>query len=140
VRSTSTSCTRYSHTVMFSVNDVDEFEVGAVNDSDAANNAVIENAANGTTVGVTALASDADVTNHSITYSLDNSAGGWFAIGGSGGAVTVAGAIDREAASSYDIVVRATSSDGSFSTQTFTIIVKHVNEYDAVITTGRAAA
>ena len=39
------------------LNDVDEFDVGAVTDSDVTANAVDENAANGTVVGVTALAS-----------------------------------------------------------------------------------
>ncbi len=51
------------------INDVDEFDVGAVADSDVTANAVDENAANGTVVGVTALASDADATNNTITYS-----------------------------------------------------------------------
>ena len=36
------------------INDVDEFDVGAVTDSDVAVNAVDENAAIGTVVGVTA--------------------------------------------------------------------------------------
>jgi len=42
--------------------DVDEFDVGSVTDSNAAANSVAENAANGTTVGVTAAAADADGT------------------------------------------------------------------------------
>ena len=48
---------------------MDEFDVGAVTDSDATANAVDENAANGTVVGITASASDADATNNAITYS-----------------------------------------------------------------------
>ena len=62
------------------VNDVDEFDVGAVTDSDAAANAVDENAAIGTAVGITASASDADATNNTITYSLHDDDGGRFAI------------------------------------------------------------
>ena len=100
------------------INDVDEFDVGTITDSDATANAVDENAANGTAVGVTALASDADATNNTITYTLDDDAGGRFAIDGSTGVVTVADGtlLDREAAASHNITVRATSSDGSFDT------------------------
>ena len=98
------------------VNDVDEFDVGAVTDSDAAANAVNENAANGTVVGVTALASDADATNNTITYTLDDNAGGRFAIDGSTGVVTVANGtlLDREVAASHNITVRATSQRRQF--------------------------
>ena len=72
------------------INDVDEFDVGPITDSDATANAVDENAAIGTAVGVTALATDADATNNTITYTLDDNAGGRFAIDGSTGVVTVA--------------------------------------------------
>ncbi len=48
-------------------------------DNDGASNYVLENAANGTTVGITGLASDPDGTDV-VTYSLDNNAGGRFAI------------------------------------------------------------
>ena len=95
-------------------------------------NAVNENAANGTVVGVTALARDADATNNTITYTLDDNAGGRFAIDGSTGVVTVADGtlLDREAAASHNITVRATSSDGSFNTQVMTINVNDVDEFD----------
>ncbi len=114
------------------VNDVDEFDVGPITDSDASLNAVDENAANGTVVGVTALASDADATNNTITYSLDDNAGGRFAIDGSTGVVTVADGtlLDREAAASHNITVRATSSDGSSNTQVMTINLNDVDEFD----------
>ena len=114
------------------VNDVDEFDVGTITDSDAAANAVDENAANGTAVGVTALASDADATNNTITYTLDDDAGGRFAIDGSTGVVTVADGtlLDREAAASHNITVRAASSDGSSNTQVITINVNDVDEFD----------
>ena len=72
---------------------------------------------NGTAVGITAAASDADATTNTITYTLDDNAGGRFAIDANTGVVTVAGAIDREAAASHNITVRATSTDGSFTDQ-----------------------
>ena len=52
-------------------------------------------------------------TARTRSLTLDDNAGGRFAIAADSGVVTVAGAIDREQAASYDIVVRATSSDGS---------------------------
>ena len=125
------------------INDVDEFDVGVVSDSDAAANAVNENAANGTVVGITASASDADATTNAITYSLDDSAGGRFAINGSTGVLTVADGtlLDREVAASHSITVRATSADGSFSTQAFTININDVDEFDvAAVTDANAAA
>jgi hypothetical protein len=116
--------------IAVTITDADEFDVGAITDTDAAANAVAENAAIGTAVGITASASDADGTTNAIGYSLDVSAGGRFAIDSGSGVVTVAGALDREAATSYDITVRATSADGSFSTQVFTINLADVDEFD----------
>lgn len=114
------------------IGDVDEFDVGAMSDADAAADAVAENAANGTLVGIAALATDADATDNLITYGLLDSAGGRFAIDSSTGAVTVANGLllDREAAASHDLTVSATSSDGSVSTRTFTIGLLDVNELD----------
>ena len=106
---------------------MDEFDVGAVTDSNAAANTVAENAGVGTAVGLTGLASDADATA-TITYSLDDDAGGRFAIHGTTGVVTVNAALDYETATSHSVTIRATSSDGSFSTQSFTIAVTDVNE------------
>ncbi len=115
-----------------SVTDVDEFDVGVVTDTNAASNSVNENAANGTTVGITASASDADATNNGISYSLDDDAGGRFAIGGASGVVTVANGtlLDRETAASYDITIRATSADGSSTTRSFTIGINDQDEFD----------
>ena len=117
---------------MIAINDVDEFDVGMVIDSNGTANAVDENAANGTAVGITALASDADATNNTITYTLDDDAGGRFAIDSSTGVVTVADGtlLDREAAASHIITVRATSSDGSFNTAVMGINVNDVDEFD----------
>ena len=90
--------------------------MGAVTDTDAAANTVAEDAIVGTAVGVTASASDADATNNTITYSLDDDAGGRFAIDANTGVVTVNGALDYETDTSHNVTVRATSSDGSFAT------------------------
>ena len=130
VRATSADGSFSTQAFTIGLTDVDEFDVGAISDTDAAANSVAENAAVGTLVGITASASDADATTNAITYSLDNDAGGRFAINASSGVVTVAGALDREAAASHGIMVRATSADGSFSTQAFTIGLTDVDEFD----------
>jgi hypothetical protein len=93
------------------VYDVGEFNVTTISDANAA-------------------ASDADATTNAITYSLTDDAGGRFAINASTGVVSVAGAIDRETAASHQITVRATSLDGSFNTQNFTIAVYDVDEFN----------
>ncbi|MFM7740271.1 MAG: cadherin repeat domain-containing protein, partial [Planctomycetota bacterium] len=128
VQASSSDGSLASQTFTIAINDLDEFDVGAVSDSNAASNNVNENAAVGTTVGITAAASDADATTNTITYTLDDSAAGRFAVNSSTGVVTVAGAIDYETSTSHSITVRATSADGSFSTQVFTIQVNDVNE------------
>ena len=124
-----------SQALSISVNDVDEFDVGLASDTNAAANSVNENAANGTLVGITASASDADATNSAISYSLDDSAGGRFAIHATSGIVTVADGtlLNREAAASHGITVRASSTDGSFSTQTFTIAINDIDEFDVTL-------
>ncbi|MFN9911974.1 MAG: cadherin repeat domain-containing protein, partial [Pirellulaceae bacterium] len=111
VRATSADSSFASTSFTINLTDVDEFDVGAISDSNAAANSVAENAANGTVVGVTASASDADATTNTITYSLDNNASGRFAIDSSTGVVTVAdGAqLNFEAATSHSLTVRATS-------------------------------
>ncbi len=127
-----------SHTqaLTVTVTDVDEFDVGTISDTNVSANAVAENAVNGTVVGITASASDADATTNVITYTLNDTAGGRFAINGSTGVVTVANGtlLDYEAAASHDIIVRATSSDSSFSTALFTINIDPVNENSPIIT------
>ena len=113
------------------INDVDEFDVGAITDSDGTANTVAENAGIGTSVGITALATDADATNNTILYTLDDDAGGRFAIDGSTGLITVNAALDYETNTSHSVIVRAASSDGSSSTQGFTINVSDVSEFAA---------
>ncbi|WP_337842696.1 Ig-like domain-containing protein [Rheinheimera sp.] len=101
-------------------------------DANVASNTVAENAANGTTVGITASSTDPD---SSVSYSLTDDAGGRFAIDSSTGVVTVldGSLLDYETATSHDITVRAT--DGSlFADQTFSIAVTDVDDTGPVVT------
>ncbi|MFM7740874.1 MAG: cadherin repeat domain-containing protein, partial [Planctomycetota bacterium] len=129
VRATSADGSFSTQVFTIQVNDVNEGAVGPVTDVNATANFVIENSANGTLVGLTGLATDPDGSD-TVSYSLDDNAGGRFTIDSSTGVVTVAGGIDREAAGSYNIIIRATSSDASFSTQSFTISIGDVDEFD----------
>jgi protocadherin Fat 4 len=122
------STSTQSYTI--NVTDVDEFDVSAITDTDANANAVDENVAAGNTVGITAFATDDDATNSDVTYSLSNDAGGLFAIDAITGEVTTTAPLDAETASSYDIEVTATSDDGSTSTQSYTINVNDLDEFD----------
>jgi uncharacterized delta-60 repeat protein len=128
VRATSTDTSTVTRIFTIAIGDVNEFVVGPVTDSNASADSVAENATIGTTVGITALASDADATINAVTYTLDNNAGGRFAINSITGVVTVAGALDYETATGHNITVRATSADGSFSTQLLTFNVTDVND------------
>ena len=123
VQATSSDGSTSSET--FAVNlsdDTSEASVGAVTDSNASGNSVSESAANGTAVGVTALATDADSTD-TVTYALTDDAGGRFTIDAITGVVTVADGslLDYETATSHNVTVQATSSDGSTSSETFAI-------------------
>lgn len=118
------------------INDVNEFAVTTPADTNASLDAVDENSAIGTVVGVTAHADDADATTHTVSYSLTDSAGGRFAIDSGTGVVTVAGAIDRELDASLGITVRATSQDGSTADQSFSIAINDLNDNAPVFTSG----
>ena len=131
---TATSEDGSTSTQSFTVNvsDVDEFDVSAISDVDGASNTISEDASNGDTVGITASASDADGSNNSVTYSLSDDAGGIFAIDAITGEVSIADAsgIDYETATNHTIEVTATSEDGSTSTQSYTINVTDVDEFE----------
>jgi cytochrome oxidase Cu insertion factor (SCO1/SenC/PrrC family) len=97
-------------------------------DSNAAANTVLEGAANGTTVGITA--SSTDVNGGAVTYALtgDTSAGG-FTVNAITGVVSVADGskIDFESAPGHAYTVTVQSSDGTLtSSQAFTINVGDV--------------
>jgi Ca2+-binding RTX toxin-like protein len=131
VKATSADSSFSTQSYTIAINDVSEHAATAPVDTNSAANAVNENAAAGTTVGITAFSSDADTTNNAITYSLTDSAGGLFQINASTGVVTTLGAINRETTgASVSITVKATSADGSFDTEDFTIAIADVDEFN----------
>ncbi len=129
VRATSQDASFSTQSYIINLTDVNEGSVGPISDANASANTVLENSAIGTTVGITAQASDPDGTD-SVTYSLDDNAGGRFTINSTTGVVTVAGSLDRETAATYNITVRATSTDSSSTTQVYTISLGDVDEFD----------
>ncbi len=141
VRATSADGSFTDQNYTIAITDVDEFNVGPVTDTNAASDAVNENATIGTIVGITAAASDADSTTSAITYSLFDNDGGRFTIDATTGVVTVAGAINRESdGPSRTITVRATSADGSFTDQNYTIAITDVDEFNVGPVTDTNAA
>eukprot|EP00903_Cladosiphon_okamuranus_P001575 g1573.t1 len=138
VTATSTDGSTSTETFTIAVSDIDESDVSAVTDTDASDNTIAEDATAGTTVGVTASATDADVTD-SVSYTVDDAR---FAVDGNGVVTVADGAtFDAETEGSIDVTVTATSTDGSTSTETFTIAVSDVDESDvsAVTDTNSAA-
>ncbi len=93
------------------------------------NFSVAEDAANGTAVG-TVSASDAD--SDGLTYSIESGNGdGKFAIDGSSGAVTTAGALDHATTPSYALTVQADDGNGGTDTATVNVTVTEVVENTA---------
>ncbi|MGN8550849.1 cadherin domain-containing protein [Bradyrhizobium sp. 13971] len=111
-------------TQTFTVN-VTDVAPSAPVDNNAAANTVVEGAAVGTTVGVTA--SSTDINGPAVTYSLTgDSSGGGFTINATTGVITVAdpSKLDYESAPGHAYTVTAQASDGTLATsQTFTIAV-----------------
>jgi hypothetical protein len=124
-------------TFTISVNDV---APSAPVDSNAAANTVLEGAANGTTVGVTA--SSTDVNGGAVTYSLiGDTSGGGFTVNATTGVVTVADGskIDFESSPGHAYTVTVQSSDGTLtSSQAFTINVGDVAMTTPVDSNGAA--
>ena len=114
------------------LNDSNEFNVSAVEDTDVGANSVLEGAAIGGTVGIAAFAADQDGSNSDVTYALTDDAGGTFTIDEQTGVVTIADntALDFETHQQLQIEVQATSADGSQSSQLFTVAVTDSNEFD----------
>ena len=127
VKATSSDGT--TSTKAFGIEVLDINEISSISDSDGSANEVAENAAEGTTVGITAYASDDDAGD-TVSYSLTDDANDLFTINSSSGVVTVAtgASIDYETATSHNIEVKATSSDGTTSTKAFGIEVLNVDE------------
>ena len=132
IRATSTDGSFSTQSYSISVNDVDEFDVGAVIDVDGSVNSLVENSASGTIAGITSWANDGDISD-SVTFSLDDDAGGRFQIDSISGVITSTQPFDFESQSSYAITIRATSSDSSTSTQNFNILIGDANEQPAAI-------
>ncbi len=87
-----------------------------------------ENNANGSVIGqFTAVDPN---SNDTFTYSLINNAGGRFAINGTTGELTVANGslLNFEAATSHNVTVRVTDSNGSSYDKQFAIGVTNINE------------
>ncbi|MEP3475786.1 MAG: cadherin domain-containing protein, partial [Hyphomicrobiales bacterium] len=127
VVATSTDGSTSNETFTIGVNDVNETSISAISDTNTDANSVSEGASVGTAVGITALATDADVTD-TVSYSLSSNPGGFFSIDANTGEVTVASALDFETNEDHTIEVTATSTDGTTSTQSFTIDVTDENE------------
>ena len=123
----STDGSTSEETFTIRVSDVDEEDVSAVTDTDTADNTIAENATAGAATGITASASDGDVTD-TVTYTVDDDR---FEVAADG-TVTVAdgAAFDAETEGTVDVTVTAESTDGSISDETFTISVSDVDEED----------
>jgi hypothetical protein len=112
VTATSSDGSTSAETFTVSVSDVDEYDVSSVSDTDAAANEVAEDAVAGTQVGIAAFAKDDDVTD-TVSYSVDDDR---FTVDDNGVVRVADGAsFDAETEGSIDILVTATSSDGSTS-------------------------
>ncbi|MFM2043119.1 MAG: hypothetical protein RLY86_1695, partial [Pseudomonadota bacterium] len=96
-------------------------------DTDATANSVVEGAAAGTLVGLTAAATDPN--GPAVTYLLTDDAGGRFSIDATTGVVSVKDGtkLDFEAAESLSVTVQASDGRGGVSTQTFAIAVTNRN-------------
>ena len=99
-------------------------------------NAVFENAANGTVVGVVS-ATDPDAGDK-LSYALLDDAGGRFSIDPTTGAIAVAngGLLDYESADQHSVVVQVTDVGGLSATATFAIAVQFDNSGDDILTGG----
>ncbi|WP_421982980.1 cadherin domain-containing protein [Roseibium sp.] len=126
ITATSSDGSTSSETFEIAIADVDEMDVSAVTDTDASVNSIAESAAAGTEVGITASASDGDVSD-AVSYSVDDSR---FDIAADGTVTVADGAtFDAETEGTIDVVVTVTSTDGSASQETFTITVADINEF-----------
>lgn len=120
---TATSSDRSTATQAYAVNVLDSPEPVAFNtpsDTDLEANRVLENAAVGSRVGITASARDHDAGS-TVTYSVNDNR---FAIDGNG-VITRSGigTLNAQSQPSITLVVTATSSDGSTATESFSVSV-----------------
>ncbi|PKF51081.1 hypothetical protein AT251_06665 [Enterovibrio nigricans] len=123
VQATSTDGSTSTQTFTIALTDNNaEFSVSSITDGDGSANIVLESATVGSQVGVQLSAADGDLSDV-ISYSLSDDAGGRFTVDPSTGVVTVAAALDYETSTSHSITVVATSTDGSTTSQSFTVNV-----------------
>ncbi|MEW8118199.1 MAG: Ig-like domain-containing protein [Candidatus Thiodiazotropha sp.] len=108
------------------VTDVDEFDVGLLMDVEDAPDAISLSDSFDDGVGITVWAEDPDSSQNRITYSLDDDSNGLFAIDPASGTITLASTVENRDASQFEITVRATSEDGSYSLHTFHIAINRV--------------
>lgn len=130
-----------SHTQRFTVavDDISESAVGALSDSDSTVNAVREDAAVGTAVGITAWAQDADISHNTVSYTLSDSAAGRFQIDAQTGRVTLAQSITEQGLAPQSIEVLATSADGSSARLRTTVNIVAANTEVPVFTSSPSA-
>ncbi len=100
---------------------MDDVAPDSPTDADSSKNKVSEGSPAGTEIGVTALSHD--VNGGAVTYTLEDDAGGRFAIDAHTGVVTVANAslLDYSISRSHTIVVRASDPSGEYSATAFDI-------------------
>jgi hypothetical protein len=129
VQATSTDGSTSQETFRVTVGDANEFGIGPVTDTDTEQNFVLENSDPGTVVGLTAFAEDPDTTD-TVTYEIVGDSP--FVIDPASGVITVGpdADIDRETTPFIDVTVKATSTDGSTSQETFRVEVGDDNEGD----------
>ncbi|MFT5112535.1 MAG: hypothetical protein ACI8P9_001862 [Parasphingorhabdus sp.] len=114
-------------TFTVTINNVNDVAISELVDTDHNAERVEENAEYGTTVGITAHATDEDALNNRVQYSItdgaDNASIGAFDVDSDTGVVIIADStlLDYETATTTTVTVQATSEDGSSSQQTFTI-------------------
>ena len=149
VKATSGDGSSASETFTVAVTDHDEYDVefAAEPDADANANQVAENVSAATAVGITAVASDQDGSNNSVSYSFANDsttdASGLFDIDASSGVVSfnASSVLDYETdAQSYSLNIKATSADGSSATHTFTVAVTDINEAPTIANSATAVS
>ncbi|MEW8067053.1 MAG: Ig-like domain-containing protein, partial [Candidatus Thiodiazotropha endolucinida] len=108
------------------VTDVDEFDVGLLMDVEDTPDAIPLSGSLNDGVGITVWAEDPDSSNNRITYSLEDDSNGLFAIDPANGTITLASTVENRDTSQFEITVRATSEDGSYSLHTFRIALNRV--------------
>ncbi|MEW8587277.1 MAG: Ig-like domain-containing protein, partial [Candidatus Thiodiazotropha sp.] len=115
-------------TFTIEVTDVDEFDVGLLIDTEETPDTISQSDSLHDGIGITVWAEDPDSSNNQITYSLDDDSNGLFSIDPSSGVVALASAVENRDASQFEITVRATSADGSYSLKSFIISLNNLIE------------